>query len=113
MRNLLAMVPKANAEMVAALIRTIFAQPDAHAVREQHAAVAAMLGRQFPKVQALLEAATEELLAFTAFPVGHWKKILSTNPLVSSPTPPRCSGWPERCWPNSTTNGRSATAASS
>jgi putative transposase len=81
MRNVLAAVPRANAEMVAALIRTIFAQPDAHAVREQHAVIASMLGRQFPKVQAMLEAAQEELLAFTAFPVGHWKKIWSTNPL--------------------------------
>jgi transposase-like protein len=81
MRNVLAAVPKANGEMVAALIRTIFAQPDAHAVREQHAAVATMLGRQFPKVQAMLETGQEELLAFTAFPVGHWKKIWSTNPL--------------------------------
>jgi transposase-like protein len=81
MRNLLATVPKGNAEMVAALIRTIFAQPDARAVREQLDTVAVMLGRQFPKVQEMLEAATDELLAFTAFPVGHWKKIWSTNPL--------------------------------
>jgi putative transposase len=81
MRNVLAAVPRANAEMVAALIRTIFAQPDAHAVREQFGVIAAMLGRQFPKVQAMLEGAQEELLAFTAFPVGHWKKIWSTNPL--------------------------------
>jgi putative transposase len=81
MRNVLAAVPKANAEMVAALIRTIFAQPDAAAVREQLDVVATMLGRQFPQVQTMLEAATDELLAFTAFPVGHWKKIWSTNPL--------------------------------
>jgi len=81
MRNVLAVVPKANAEMVAALIRTIFAQPDAGAVREQLHTVAVMLGRQFPQVQAMLDAATDELLAFTAFPVGHWKKIWSTNPL--------------------------------
>jgi transposase-like protein len=81
MRNVLATVPKGNAEMVAALIRTIFAQPNATAVREQLATVATMLGRQFPKVQQMLEAATEELLAFTAFPVAHWKKIWSTNPL--------------------------------
>jgi transposase-like protein len=80
MRNVLAAVPKANGEMVAALIRTIFAQPDAHAVRDQLDTVAVMLGRQFPKVQAMLEGAKEELLAFTAFPVGHWKKIWSTNP---------------------------------
>jgi transposase-like protein len=81
MRNVLATVPKANAEMVAAAIRTIFAQPDAHAVREQLDVIAVMLGRQFPKVQAMLEGAKDDLLAFTAFPTGHWKKIWSTNPL--------------------------------
>jgi transposase-like protein len=81
MRNVLAAVPKPNGEMVAALIRTIFAQPNAHAVREQLDTVAVMLGRQFPKVQAMLEGAKDELLAFTAFPTAHWKKIWSTNPL--------------------------------
>jgi transposase-like protein len=81
MRNVLATVPRGNAEMVAALIRTIFAQPDAAAVHEQLTNVAQMLGRQFPKVQQMLEAAVDELLAFTAFPVPHWKKIWSTNPL--------------------------------
>jgi putative transposase len=40
-----------------------------------------VLGRQSPKVQAMLEGAKDELLAFTAFPPGHWKKIWSTNPL--------------------------------
>jgi hypothetical protein len=34
-RNALARVPKASAEMVAANIRTIFAQPTAQLVREQ------------------------------------------------------------------------------
>ena len=81
MRNVLAAVPKPNGEMVAALIRTIFAQPNAHAVREQLDTVAVMLGRQFPKVQTMLEGAKDELLAFTAFPPTHWKKIWSTNPL--------------------------------
>jgi putative transposase len=81
MRNVLAAVARPNGPMVAALIRTIFAQPNAHAVRDQLDTVAAMLGRQFPKVQAMLEAAKDELLAFTAFPPGHWQKIWSTNPL--------------------------------
>jgi putative transposase len=48
MRNVLARVPKGNAEMVAAAIRTIFAQPDAEHVRSQLDVVAGMLGRQFP-----------------------------------------------------------------
>jgi putative transposase len=81
MRNVLAVVPKQNGEMVAALIRTIFAQPNARAVRDQLDAVAVMLGGQFPKVQGMLEGAKDELLAFTAFPPAHWKKIWSTNPL--------------------------------
>lgn len=80
-RNMLAAVPKGNAEMVAAAIRTIFAQPDAAHVAEQFDVITGMLGRQFPKVQRLMEAAKDDLLAFTGFPVSHWKKIWSTNPL--------------------------------
>ena len=71
MRNVLAQVPKGNAEMVAAAIRTIFAQPDAGHVREQLDVIAGMLGRQFPQVEAMLRDAADDLLAFTAFPIGH------------------------------------------
>jgi putative transposase len=81
LRNVLAAVPKGNAEMVAAAIRTIFAQPDQHHVREQLDVIAGMLGRQLPKVEAMLGDAADDLLAFTGFPGGHWKKIWSTNPL--------------------------------
>ena len=45
MRNLLAKVPKGSQEMVAAAIRTIFAQPDAEAVHEQLHSIADKLGR--------------------------------------------------------------------
>ena len=69
LRNVLAQVPKGHAEMVAAAIRTIFAQPDASHVREQLDTIAGMLGRQLPKVEQMLRAAKEDLLAFTAFPV--------------------------------------------
>jgi putative transposase len=81
MRNVLAKVPKASAEMVAAAIRTIFAQPDAAHVRSQLDEVARMLDAQFPVVAEMLHDACEDLLAFTAFPVAHWRKIWSTNPL--------------------------------
>ena len=80
-RNVLARVPKGSAEMVAAAIRTIFAQPDAQHVRVQLDTIAGMLGRQFPAVETLLRDAEADVLAFTAFPVAHWKKIWSTNPL--------------------------------
>lgn len=80
-RNVLAQVPKGSAEMVAAAIRTIFAQPDAEHVREQLDTIATMLGRQFPKVETMLRDAAEDITAFADFPVAHWKKIWSTNPL--------------------------------
>ena len=51
LRNVLAQVPKGSQTMVAAAIRTIFAQPDAEHVREQLEVIATMLGRQFPKVE--------------------------------------------------------------
>jgi putative transposase len=44
-RNLLALVPKGHADMVAAAVRTIFAQPDAAGVRSQLDTIAGMLGR--------------------------------------------------------------------
>ena len=48
MRNDLAVVPRGNAEMVVAAIRTNFAQPDAEHVEEQFDVIAGMLGRQLP-----------------------------------------------------------------
>ncbi len=81
MRNVLARVPKGNSEMVAAAIRTVFAQPDAEHVHAQLDVIAGMLGRPFPQVETMLREAQEDLLAFTAFPIGHWKKVWSTNPL--------------------------------
>jgi putative transposase len=81
LRNVLAQVPKGSAEMVAAAIRTIFAQPGPAHVRDQLDTIAGMLGRQFPKVEAMLRDAADDVTAFAGFPVSHWKKIWSTNPL--------------------------------
>ena len=81
MRNVLAKVTKTNAEMVAAAIRTIFAQPDAAAVLAQFERITATLESQFPEVTAMLVNARDDLLAFSAFPLEHWRKLWSTNPL--------------------------------
>jgi putative transposase len=81
MRNVLARVPKGSAEMVAAAIRTIFAQPDAEAVAEQLTSIAGKLGRQFGAVEQMLLEAAPDILAFGGFPVSHWRRIWSTNPL--------------------------------
>jgi putative transposase len=81
LRNVLAQVPKASGEMIAAAIRTIFAQPRPEMVHDQLDVIAGMLGRQSAKVEAILRDAADDLLAFTGFPPSHWKKIWSTNPL--------------------------------
>ena len=79
-RNLLTRVPKSAHGLVAALVRSIFAQPDAAAVHTQHARVVAELQGRFPAAAALLEEAAPDLLAFAAFPVEHWRQIWSNNP---------------------------------
>lgn len=81
LRNALAKVRKTDAEMVAAAIRTIFAQPTATAVRDQVDTVAALLQSKFPVVAGMLRDAKADLTAVADFPAAHWKKIWSTNPL--------------------------------
>lgn len=71
----------ASAEMVAAAVRTIFAQPTGPLVRTQVEQVATTLDTQFPKVAQMLREATEQITAFADFPEAHWRKIWSTNPI--------------------------------
>ncbi len=80
-RNLLGLVPKSAAEMVAATVRTVFAQPDAPSAREQWRAVADRLRARFPKAADLMDEAEADVLAYLAFPKGHWRQIWSNNPL--------------------------------
>jgi putative transposase len=80
-RDVFSVIEKGSEEMVAATIRTIFAQTTAEAVRTQLNVVADMLGRQFPQVKAMLLDAATDITAFADFPPAHWKKIWSTNPL--------------------------------
>lgn len=80
-RNLLARVPKTHTDMAAAVFRTIFAQPDPHAVATTWDKVRDQLAGRFPKIGTLMDTAKAEVLAFTAFPRPHWPKIWSTNPL--------------------------------
>jgi transposase-like protein len=83
-RNVLDAVPAGHRDMVAAAVRTIFAQPDAASVRRQLDVIAGMLGRQFPKVEAMLGDNAEDITAFADFPVAHWKKIWSTDESVNA-----------------------------
>jgi transposase-like protein len=80
MRNLLTRVPKSAQSMVATLVRTIFAQPDATSVWAQHARVVEQLTEKFPDAATHLADAGADVLAFTAFPKEHWRQIWSNNP---------------------------------
>ncbi len=53
-RNLLALVPRSHTDMVAALFRTIFVQPDADAVAATWDQVRDQLAERFPKIAPVL-----------------------------------------------------------
>jgi transposase-like protein len=127
LRNVLARIQKGRAEMVLALIRTIWAQPDPAAVREQLDAVADKLAAGFLVVAAMLREAREDVTAFAAFPFAHWKR--SGAPTRSSgstrrssaaatwsgsfPTRRRSCAWRAPCCSRSTTSGPSRSGATS
>ena len=77
----LTLVPRHAGQVVAAAVRTIFAQPDKAAAHEQLGRVAEGLAARFPKAAELLLEAEEEILALMAFPPEHRDKLHSTNPL--------------------------------
>lgn len=81
MRNVLAKVPRSHGQVVAALIRTVFAQLDDASVRSQLNAVAFQLRPKFEVVANMLDEARDDLCAFASFPREHWSKIWSNNPL--------------------------------
>lgn len=81
MRNVLAHVSKRDKALVAALIKTIFAQPDRKAAGEQLRQVAEAMRKRWPQAAELLEQAEADILTYMAFPQKHWTRIYSTNPL--------------------------------
>ena len=80
-RNALALVPKGAHAMVAATIRTVFAQPDAAKARSQWRQVADGFRDRWPRLADLMDEAEPDVLAYLAFPPEHWRQIWSTNPL--------------------------------
>jgi putative transposase len=80
-RNALALVPKSAAQLVAATIRTVFAQPEPQMAREQWRHVADGFRPRYPKLSTLLDDAEADVLAYLAFPSEHWRQIWSNNPL--------------------------------
>ena len=81
LRNALALVPKAAQALVAATIRTVFAQPTAEAARQQWRQVADGFRTRWPRLATLLDEAEADVLTYLAFPREHWRQLWSTNPL--------------------------------
>jgi putative transposase len=80
MTNLLSRVPKRVQAAVATMVRTIYQQPSPEEVHAQHRRVVEQLEERFPQAAALLAESGPDILAFTAFPVTHWRQIWSNNP---------------------------------
>jgi putative transposase len=81
MRNLLAHVPQRDKSMIAALVRMVFAQPNREAAGQQLAETVKAMQHRWPKAAEVLAAAEDDVLAYMAFPMEHWTRIYSTNPL--------------------------------
>lgn len=81
MRNLRGAVSSKNVPPVMAAVKTIFAHTDPVDVAAQWDQVVDTLAGSFPKVSAMMTEAKHDVLAFTAFPLAHWQKIWSNNPI--------------------------------
>lgn len=81
MRNLLSAANHRHRQVIAALIRTVFVQPDATTATTQLRAVVEQLRPYAPGVADRLEAMETDLLAYAGFPAAHWSKIWSNNPI--------------------------------
>jgi transposase-like protein len=81
MRNVLAHVPQADKSTVAAAIRTVFAQRDQTAAKEQLREVVRVMEPRWPRAAQVLAGGEEEVLTYMTFPAEHWSRIYSTNPL--------------------------------
>jgi transposase-like protein len=81
MRNVLAHVPKGDKSIAAAAIRTIFAQRNEEAARQQLAEVVEAMASRWPRAAEGLAGGEEEVLTYMSFPAEHCTRIYSTNPL--------------------------------
>ena len=81
MRNAMAHVGKGQRTMVAALLRTVFAQDSRAECHQQWRLVADQLREKYPKIATLMDGCEDEVLAHMAFPKAHRQQLHSTNPL--------------------------------
>jgi transposase-like protein len=78
--NLMAVTPKSSWPWVKALLHSVYDQPDADAVHAQFDRMLDALTDKLPTVAEHLDAAREQILAFTTFPPELWRQIWSNNP---------------------------------
>jgi transposase-like protein len=81
LRDLRGHVRRDQHDALGAIIRQVFTAEDAERARQRLRDAVGQLKRRLPKIAALLEDAEADVLAFYAFPVEHWPKLRSTNPL--------------------------------
>jgi putative transposase len=126
LRDLRGHVRKDQHDALGALIRSLFTASSLDEARARLRDAIGQLERTLPKIAAMLEAAEDDVLAFYAFPAGHWSKLRSTNPLERFnreigrrtdvvgifPDPPRSSGSSRCSRSKPTTNGWSGAATS-
>src|SRR3954454_876830 len=77
--NLMSVCPKHAWGGVKAMLHSVFDQAEAEAVHAQYDKLLDHV-RTLPEVHDHLDAAREEILAFTAFPPAVWRQIWSNNP---------------------------------
>jgi transposase-like protein len=81
LRDCLGHARKDQHGLLAALIRPIFNADSREHARDRLSEAVAHLDGRLAKVATMLEDAETDILAFYAFPVAHWRKLRSTNPL--------------------------------
>ncbi len=77
--NLMSATPKASWPWVRTLLHLVYDQPDAASVHARFDRVLDALAEKLPKAAEHLEAAREDILAFTAFPKGLLRRVWSNN----------------------------------
>jgi len=81
-RNVLTVVPKGKAKLVAAMLKAIHAQEDLEAARDKASDVIAKLeGMRLSAAAGIVRDGVEETLTYMQFPTEHWRRIRTNNPL--------------------------------
>jgi putative transposase len=72
--------PKASWPWVKTLLHSVYDQPDTASVHAQYDRLVDAVTEKLPTVAAHLDAARDDVLAFTGFPKEIWRQIWSNNP---------------------------------